>query len=100
LRRLLAPLRMPIYVIPGNHDARDPLRAAFGGDGYLSSDGFIQYAVEDYPLRLVALDTLVPGKHHGELCADRLDWLDRTLAAAPDRPTLVMMPSPALHHRY
>ena len=94
LRRLLAPLRMPVYVIPGNHDAREPLRAAFGGDGYLSTDGFIQYAVEDYPLRLVALDPLVPGKHHGELCADRLDWLDRTLAAAPDHPTLVMMHHP------
>src|SRR5207237_4335102 len=30
LRRLLAPLRMPVFVIPGNHDAREPLRAAFG----------------------------------------------------------------------
>src|SRR5467141_267282 len=29
LRRLLAPLAMPIFVIPGNHDAREPLRAAF-----------------------------------------------------------------------
>jgi Icc protein len=94
LRRLIAPLRMPVFVIPGNHDAREPLRAAFGGDGYLSGDGFIQYAVEDYPLRLVALDTLVPGKHHGELCADRLGWLDHTLAAAPDRPTIVMMHHP------
>jgi 3',5'-cyclic AMP phosphodiesterase CpdA len=94
LRQLLAPLRMPAFVIPGNHDARDPLRAAFAADGYLSGDGFIQYAVEDYPLRLVALDTLVAGKHHGELCAERLEWLDRTLAAGPDRPTLVMMHHP------
>src|SRR6202030_4772200 len=72
LPRTLAPWPIPFFVIPGNHDAREPLRAAFGGDGYLSGDGFIQYAVEDYPLRLVALDTLVPGKHHGELCAHRL----------------------------
>ena len=81
LRRLIAPLRMPVFVIPGNHDARAPLRAAFGASGYLGGDGFIQYAVEEYPLRLVALDTLVAGKHHGELCADRLTWLNRTLAA-------------------
>src|SRR5207237_9481603 len=94
LRHLLAPLRMPVYIIPGNHDAREPLRAAFGADGYLSGDGFIQYAIEDYPLRLVALDTLVAGKHHGELCAERLDWLDHALAAAPDRPTIVMMHHP------
>lgn len=94
LRTLLAPLAMPVFVIPGNHDARDPLRAAFGGDGYLPPDGFLQYAVEDYPVRLVALDTLIPGAGGGELCGERLAWLDRTLAAAPDRPTVVVMHHP------
>ena len=57
---------MPVFVIPGNHDAREPLRAAFGGDGYLPADGFLQYAIEDYPLRLVALDTLIPGEGGGD----------------------------------
>jgi len=94
LRRLLAPLAMPVFVIPGNHDARGPLRAAFGGDGYLPPDGFLQYAVEDLPVRLVAVDTLIPGEGGGELCADRLAWLDRTLAAAPRRPTVVLMHHP------
>src|SRR3954468_21474648 len=32
LRALLAPLAMPIFVIPGNHDGREALRAAFAGD--------------------------------------------------------------------
>lgn len=94
LRHLLAPLAMPVFVIPGNHDAREALRAAFGGDGYLPPDGFLQYAVEDYPVRLVALDTLVPGEGGGELCAARLLWLDRVLAAETRRPTLVMMHHP------
>jgi 3',5'-cyclic-AMP phosphodiesterase len=95
LGALLAPLRMPVFVIPGNHDARDAMRQAFRGNGYLSSAAdFLQYAIEDYPLRLVALDTLVPGKHHGELCVDRLRWLDRTLTAQPERPTLVLMHHP------
>jgi Icc protein len=94
LRALLAPLAMPVFVIPGNHDLREPMRAAFAGDGYLPRDGFLQYAVEDLPVRLVALDTLIPGKGGGELCAERLLWLDRTLAAAPTRPTLVIMHHP------
>lgn len=94
LRALLAPLAMPVFVIPGNHDAREALRAAFGGDLYLPRDGFLQYAVEDHPVRLIALDTLIPGEGGGELCAERLLWLDRTLAAAPGRPTLVMMHHP------
>jgi 3',5'-cyclic-AMP phosphodiesterase len=94
LRHLLMPLAMPVFVIPGNHDAREPLRAAFVGDGYLPRDGFLQYAIDDYPVRLVALDTLVPGEGGGELCAERLAWLDRTLAAAPGRPTAVLMHHP------
>jgi 3',5'-cyclic AMP phosphodiesterase CpdA len=47
LRRLLAPLVMPVFVIPGNHDAREPLRAAFRGDGYFPAEGYLQYTVED-----------------------------------------------------
>ena len=94
LRRLLAPLAMPVYLIPGNHDARDTLRAAFPDHAYLPSDGFIQYAIEELPLRLIALDTLVPGQGHGELCDQRLDWLEATLAEGRDRPTLVFMHHP------
>ncbi|HZT87319.1 MAG TPA: phosphodiesterase [Stellaceae bacterium] len=94
LRALLAPLGMPVFVIPGNHDARDALRGAFRGDGYLPAAGTLHYVIDDYPLRLVALDTLVPGKHHGSLDAEQLAWLDATLAGQPDRPTVVMMHHP------
>ena len=41
LRVLLAPLRMPVFAIPGNHDAREPMRQAFIGDGYLPAQGFL-----------------------------------------------------------
>jgi 3',5'-cyclic-AMP phosphodiesterase len=94
LRALLAPLAMPSFLIPGNHDSREGLRAAFASDGYLPAEGFLHYAVEDYPVRIVALDTHIPGEHGGLLCTERLAWLDRTLAAAQDKPTLVMMHHP------
>ena len=94
LRHLLARLSMPVFVIPGNHDAREPLREAFRDTRYLPADGYLQYAIEDYPLRLVALDTLVSGKQVGMLCTDRLGWLDATLAAQPDRPTVILMHHP------
>jgi 3',5'-cyclic-AMP phosphodiesterase len=94
LRALLAPLRMPLFTIPGNHDAREPMRDAFIGDGYLPREGFLDYVVDDYPLRLVALDTLVEGEGGGALCADRLRWIDRVLTEAQDRPTVVLMHHP------
>ena len=94
LGELLAPLPMPVYLIPGNHDERDAMRRAFAGDGYLPASGFLNYTVEDQPLRLIALDTVVPGDSGGALCAERLAWLDRTLAAAPERPTIIIMHHP------
>src|SRR6202162_1858662 len=94
LRHLLAPLQMPVFVIPGNHDAREALREAFRDGGYLPAAGYLQYTIEDYPLRLVALDTLIPGKHDGVLCAERLGWLDAALAAQPARPTAILMHHP------
>jgi 3',5'-cyclic AMP phosphodiesterase CpdA len=93
-RQLLAPLRMPVFVIAGNHDSRGPLRQAFSADGYFPPDGFLHYTVEDYPLRLVALDTSIPGENGGTLCEERLRWLDAMLGAVPDRPTLVLMHHP------
>jgi 3',5'-cyclic-AMP phosphodiesterase len=95
LRDQLDRLTMPVYVIPGNHDRRDKLRAAFAEQPWIHQhEHFIQYAIEGWPVRLLALDTVVPGHAHGELCAERLAWLEARLAEVPDRPTLIMMHHP------
>jgi 3',5'-cyclic AMP phosphodiesterase CpdA len=94
-REILSALPMPVHVIPGNHDRRAAMREGLAGTGWIgpAGEGAINYAVDVGPLRLVCLDSLVEGRALGELGADTLAWLDATLAAAPDRPTVV-----ALHH--
>lgn len=93
-RALMAPLRAPYYVVPGNHDDRAALREAFADHAYLPHDGaFLHYVVEGHPLRLIGLDSIIPGRARGELCGQRLDWLGAQLARAPGRPTLLF-----LHH--
>jgi 3',5'-cyclic-AMP phosphodiesterase len=94
LRALLAPLEAPLVVIPGNHDDRAELRAAFSDHAYLPKKGFLHFAIDTYPVRLVGLDTVVPWEGRGELCNERLDWLARTLAQQPDRPTVILMHHP------
>jgi 3',5'-cyclic-AMP phosphodiesterase len=95
LRELLAPLSMPVYLIPGNHDDRDALAAVFTDHAYLPRGGrFMQYVVEGHPVRLIALDTLDPGRIGGLLCAERLEWLAARLDEAPARPTLIFMHHP------
>jgi Icc protein len=94
LAELLKPLPMPWYAIPGNHDDREQLRAAFAHLGYLPSQGFLCYAVDAGPLRLIGLDTNIPGAPGGKLCGERRVWLAARLAEAPERPTVVFMHHP------
>jgi 3',5'-cyclic-AMP phosphodiesterase len=91
VRELLAPLDVPIHVLPGNHDDREALRRHFDLPG--AGGEPVQYAVDVGPVRLVVVDSTRPGDDSGELDEERLTWLDRELAAEPERPTLI-----ALHH--
>lgn len=93
LKRVIGALSIPVYLIPGNHDDRDSLRTAFPEHSYLPTSGFLQYVVEELPVRLIALDTLVVGKSHGELCTTRLDWLEARLAES-EKPTVIIMHHP------
>lgn len=88
---LLARIPAPVFLVPGNHDSRDLIRQHFPQATYLPPDGKLDYVVETRPLRLVALDTLVPGRVHGEVDDGQIAWLDRMLAAEPNVPTVVFI---------
>lgn len=94
-RRLLDGLSAPYHVVPGNHDLRKPLVEAFGDHAPLDGDGFVQYVVDEHPLRLVALDTLREGSQDGELCERRLGWLRAKLGES-EHPTLLFMHHPPI----
>ncbi len=91
---LLEELEAPVYLIPGNHDHRDHLRAAFREHTYLPRTGFQHYVIEGHPVRLIALDTLIEGKGGGTLCAERLRFLEDALAAGAGKPTVLFMHHP------
>ena len=93
LARLLRPLAMPCYLMAGNHDDIVTMRAAFPSHAYMRQCEKLDYVIDDFPVRLVALDSSVPQKSPGYLATGQLQWLEETLAAAPYKPTIV-----ALHH--
>ena len=94
LAELIAPLDMPVYLLPGNHDDRDQMRRSFPGHTWLGDEGqFMQYSVQVGDLRLVTLDTCEHGKPHGTLDAARLEWLARELEAQSHQPVVI-----AMHH--
>jgi Icc protein len=94
LRRALDKLGMPVYLIPGNHDGREALREVFPDHAYLPAKGRLSYVVDDHAVRLVALDTQIPGRTEGEIGVEQLAWLEARLADAPARPTIVFMHHP------
>ena len=91
---LLNQLTMSYFVIPGNHDLPEAMRVEFSDHSYLPVDGFLQYVIEDYPVRMIGLDTQVIGKPYGLMCQERLDWLEQQLLAQPDKSTLLFMHHP------
>ncbi|HTR76064.1 MAG TPA: phosphodiesterase [Solirubrobacterales bacterium] len=91
VRELLAPLGLAPHVLPGNHDLRGPLREAFGLSGAGAEP--VCHAADLGPLRLVCLDSTVPGAEGGALDEGQIGWLEAALAEDRGKPTVV-----ALHH--
>ncbi len=92
---ILAKARAPVYVIPGNKDDRANLRAAFAPRGYITRDSeFIDYAVEDFPVRLIAVDTLCPGANKGDFCPERARRLAAMIDAETTKPIAVFAHHP------
>lgn len=77
----------------GNHDERAPFaRGLFDSD----DDGPQDRVHEVDGLRIVALDTSVPGHHHGDLGAEQLAWLADVLATPAEHGTLLAMHHPPM----
>ena len=84
-------LAAPVIWVAGNHDERPALR-----EGLLDLEPSEQPVTGVWDLaglRLVALDTSVPGWHHGDLDEGQLSWLADLLSEPAPHGTLL-----AMHH--
>lgn len=93
--RILGRLAAPLRIVPGNHDQRDRLREAFPRHLSMAAgaSGDRHCFVEDrFALRLVGLDTLLPGHHGGGVDKRELLWLEAVLADG--KPSVIFMHHP------
>ena len=93
-REATAALPFPVLAAMGNHDNRERFLAEFPETP--SADGFVQYAIEDHPVRILVLDTLEPGRHGGGFCDIRADWLSDRLDEDRRRPTAIVLHHPPI----
>lgn len=91
VRRLLEPLGAPVHVLPGNHDDRAQLRAAFDLPGLGAEP--VNYSVTVGELRVVLFDSIAPGRDPGAYGPEQLRWLYEELSRESSMPSLL-----ALHH--
>ncbi len=88
LKNLIAPLDIPTYWLPGNHDNLPAMEQILNQQPNLADKSF---AVGGWQFLL--LSSWLPGCVHGELSSASLEWLDRQLQLVGEQPTLI-----ALHH--
>ena len=88
-----ADLGTQVVWVMGNHDERAPYaRELFDSD----DDGLQDRVYDVRGLRVIALDTSVPGFHHGELDQLQLDWLAEQLATPAELGTVLCMHHPPI----
>ena len=95
LKDVLSPIKVPVFVIPGNHDSRAGFRRAFTGLMPYVSAETLHYESRFGDVRILALDTLIEGKVAGRLDAAQLAWLRERLATVTEGPTYLLMHHPA-----
>jgi 3',5'-cyclic AMP phosphodiesterase CpdA len=93
LIELIDPLKMPAYVIPGNHDDPQTMFEAFATTPYFpATEDTFQFSVENLPFRILALNSHSDGTELPELDEQRLSWLKHQLKQS-EKPVLI-----AIHH--
>lgn len=95
VRDILSPIEVPVFAVPGNHDARAGFRAAFEDTLPFRPGPKLDYEAFCGDLRIIALDTMIEGQVHGGLDDGQIDWFAGRLAEATDRLTLILMHHPA-----
>jgi 3',5'-cyclic AMP phosphodiesterase CpdA len=101
LRELVEPaaeaIGAQVVWVMGNHDERAPYaRHLFDVEGDGSQDRPQDRVYDVRGLRIVALDSSVPGWHHGELSGEQLDWLRDVLATPSPHGTVLAMHHPPI----
>ena len=99
-RSILDGLTMPYFALPGGHDDVKIFWEVFGDLPYLKRNGDVCYTIEDFGVRLVALETTSALMSAApQLGPARLEWLRGKLSgsskpsdSACDAPSTVSVP--------
>lgn len=88
-------LKPPLFVCSGNRDERSLLLERFNiGRRLMPDSRYVQYVVDDFPIRVIALDTISDLGNQGAYCQERAKNLRDALSSDRQRTTVVLMHHP------
>jgi Icc protein len=98
LRAIVEPaagrLGAQVIWVMGNHDERASFRKHLFGE--VPTTNPIDRVYDIGGLRIITLDSTVPGHHHGEVTSAQLDWLAEELSYSAPHGTILAMHHPPL----
>lgn len=86
-------LDCPVLAGLGNHDARAPYHATFGGGESLAP---LDTVTDINGLRIIHLDSSMPDAAHGEVTAAQLEWLGAVLAEPAAHGSILVIHHPPI----
>jgi Icc protein len=97
-RRVVEPaaerIGAPVVYVMGNHDERGAFRSSLLGAEATTEP--VDHVVHAGDLRIIAMDSSIPGRIHGRLEPEQLDWLREELATPAPAGTVLAMHHPPL----
>jgi 3',5'-cyclic AMP phosphodiesterase CpdA len=83
--------KIPLFLALGNHDRKDSFNEAFFQEKVLSP---YYYSEDVSGLRVIVLDSAMPGHVGGYISQEQLDWLKNILARPSEKGSILIMHHP------
>jgi 3',5'-cyclic AMP phosphodiesterase CpdA len=92
---ILKKLQCPLFIAAGNRDNRVALSKTLPNNCCILNDTpYIQYSIDTFPVRLIAIDTLSETTNMGDFCDVRAENLRKMLEENRKKPTVIFMHHP------
>ena len=88
-------IKIPLLIIPGNHDDRDLIRKVFP-ECVENSTGPINFSMSTNSWQLIGIDTHVPGELFGIVTTQTIKWLKNLLEQNKSKPTIIFQHHPPI----
>ena len=68
-------LRKPYYLMMGNHDNRNRLKQIIPNKNLIDPHGFINFSINEFPMRIIALDTVIENANEGIITVNTFNYI-------------------------